>query len=140
MAEPITRRQAVQAVAAYGATTLVPVKVKATEDRRIPVDASTQRYEDLTASELVGMVIGIPLFMRGEPHRGRRIIELSLDLEHLISTQPLAPDPPGAEELAEIKELQRELFQLTGENVFLHILARTPLPADSHLTRHHSGS
>lgn len=92
-----------------------------------PVDADTQRYEDLTASELVGMVIGMPLFLKGELHRGRRIIELSLDLEHLISTQPLAPAAAEPDALKEIEAFQRELFQLTGENVFLHILRGTPV-------------
>lgn len=123
----LDRRELLAAIAAGGA--LFAAKSAAAQVVTVPVDSDTQRYEDLTASELVGMVIGIPTFLSGELHRGRRIIELSLDLEHLIATQPQAPTPPRAEALDEIKSLQRELFQLTGENVFLHIIRGTPVSA-----------
>lgn len=113
--------------AAAGSAALLAVGRAAAQVVTVPVDSDTQRYEDLTASELVGMVIGMPTFLAGELHRGRRIIELSLDLEHLIATQPQAPTPPRAEALAEIISLQRELFNLTGENVFLHIIRGTPV-------------
>lgn len=121
----IDRRELLAAAAAGAA--LFSTKRLAAQVTTVAVDSDTQRYEDLTASELVGMVIGLPLFLSGELHRGRRIIELSLDLEHLIATQPQAPQPARPEALAEIIQLQRELFQLTGENVFLHIIRGTPV-------------
>ena len=121
----IDRRQLLSAVTAGGA--ILATRTLSAQISSIPVDSDTQRYEDLTASELVGMVIGIPLFLEGELHRGRRIIELSLDLEHLIATQPQAPQKPRPEALKEINELRTELLQLSGENVFLHILANTPV-------------
>lgn len=121
----LDRRELLAAIAAGGA--LFAAKSAAAQVVTVPVDSDTQRYEDLTASELVGMVIGIPTFLSGELHRGRRIIELSLDMEHLIATQPQAPTPARPEALEEIRQFQRELFQLTGENVFLHILRGTPV-------------
>lgn len=80
------------------------------------------RYEDLTAAEMVSMEIGPALKAKGDGHEAHRVIQLSLDLEHLISVLDLDPAKCSKEELGDVRELRDSLTELTGLKVSLHVL------------------
>lgn len=86
------------------------------------IDLQRQRYEDLTAAELVGMVEGIRLTGNGQLHEALHIMTASLDLEHFISVIPLDPSQMTSEEVSEILELRDRLFKLSGTFVRLNVL------------------
>ncbi len=92
------------------------------------VDQDTQRYEDLTASEMVSMTVGIPR-QQTNPHQGQRIMQLSLDLEHLIAVQPLDPAQASANNIRRIRQFRDELQAISGIRVLLHILGDFMGPA-----------
>lgn len=84
------------------------------------VDIKTQRYEDLTAAEMVSMTVGIPLQPK-EPNQATRIMQLSLDLEHFISVIPIDPKQVEQEDKDEIRKLRDQLTALSGIKVLLHL-------------------
>lgn len=87
------------------------------------IDLQRQRYEDLTAAELVGMVEGIRLTGNGQLHEALQVMMSSLDLEHFISVVDLDPDKLTDEEEAELRELRERLLKLSGTFVRLNLLA-----------------
>ena len=111
-------------VLASGETEAAPV------DR---VDLDTQRYEDLTAAEMVSMTVGIRL-QEDNPHQAQRIMSLSLDLEHLIAVVNIDPAKIPQEQLDRITLFRTQLEALSGVRVLLHILGdfgrRPTVPAE----------
>jgi hypothetical protein len=84
-------------------------------------DLETQRYEDLTAAETPSMFDGILQLLNGDEDRARRVINLSLDLEHLISVLPLDPKQARQELLDEVRTFRDQLVALTGKSIPLHL-------------------
>ena len=86
------------------------------------VDAQTARYEDLTAAETPSMIDGITLLIvSGDEDRARRVINLSLDLEHLISVLPLEPIQQTGGKADEVRKFRDELVAITGKDIPLHL-------------------
>lgn len=106
----------------YAAPERESKEVPAVRERREKsgVDIKTLRYEDLTAAELVSMVVGQPL-LATEPDQAERVMQLSLDLEHFIAVIPLDPDEVDPEDRREIRKLRDQLTALTGRKVLLHL-------------------
>lgn len=111
-----------------------PTKMTTTTDGESPIGTMfTQRYEDLTAAEMVSMTVGIPLQLR-EPHQASRIMQLSLDLEHFIAVVPLDPKLVDADSREEIRKLRDQLTVLSGIKVLLHLfgeIAGDKVPAET---------
>jgi hypothetical protein len=82
---------------------------------------TTQRYEDLTAAETVSMTEGHRLIIAGDADKAERVIQLSLDLEHLISVIPLDFTKADPADLADLKELRDNLEAIAGIHVRLHV-------------------
>jgi len=80
------------------------------------------RYEDLTAAELISMEEGPLLAAKGDHHEAHRVMQLSLDLEHLISVVDLDPSKISDEEKEDIQELRDQITSITGIKVLLHVL------------------
>jgi hypothetical protein len=84
----------------------------------------TNRYEDLTAAELVSMLEGATrLRVNGDEDRAERIMRASLDLEHFISVIPLDPAQVPASTLDEIRQQRDALVALIGRGIPLHLFS-----------------
>jgi len=81
-----------------------------------------ERYQDLTAAEEFSMREGIAKFT-GEKDEDEafRIFNLSLDLEHFISVQPLDSTQIPQGTLDDIRGQRDALVALTGRQLPLHI-------------------
>lgn len=90
----------------------------------IPNDADlkVQRYEDLTATEMVGNIAWLRLSNAGQLHEAFRALQVALDLEHFIAVVPLDPKNFTPEDVAEIKELREQTEAITGQFVRLNCL------------------
>jgi len=85
-------------------------------------DRRTARYEDLIAAETPSMIDGIMLLIVSQDEdRARRIINLSLDLEHLISVLDLDPAKIAQGKLDEVRKFRDDLVALTGKSIPLHL-------------------
>lgn len=89
----------------------------------MPVDPQTARYEDLTAAETPSVIHAVArLLIDLDEDAARRIANLSLDLEHLISTMPMEPVVQTGGKVDEIREFRDALEHLIDERIKLHIL------------------
>lgn len=80
------------------------------------------RYQDLTASELIGIEAFHRLSLAREFHEASRALQVSLDLEHFIATMPLDPAQFTPEMLAEVRELREQTEKITGQFCRLNCL------------------
>jgi hypothetical protein len=80
------------------------------------------RYEDLTESELVGMKEFVRLVNEGNIHEAFRSCQVCLDLEHFIAVLPLDPAEFGPRMMAELLELRKQCFDITGQFIKLNAL------------------
>lgn len=84
-----------------------------------------QRYEDLTATEMVGIIAFHRLANAGQNHEASRALQVSLDLEHFIAVAPLNPADFNQEIVDEITELRQQTQAITGQFVRLNCLHET---------------
>jgi hypothetical protein len=72
------------------------------------------------------MVEGAGFISESEVDRGMRVINLSLDLEHLISTLPLDPNTARPELIDEVRNFRDSLVQMIGHTIPLNLLGERP--------------
>ena len=87
----------------------------------ITAQMRTDRYEDLTASELAGLEAADARRAFGGRNQARRILELALDFEHHISTLPLDPEEIDSQMTEQVRRFRDEFKALTGVNVLLNL-------------------
>lgn len=93
-----------------------------------PIDPVVQkaqmvaRYEDLTATEIVGNVQWFRLSSGQQFNEAFRVLQVSLDVEHFIATMPLDSKDFTDLMIAEAKELRDQQAAISGIFVRLNCL------------------
>ena len=83
------------------------------------------RYEDLTATEIVGNVTWFRLSSSRQFNEAFRALEVALDIEHIIATLPLDTTLMTPAMVKEVTELRDQLTAITGQFVRLNCLNET---------------
>lgn len=94
-----------------------------TDERKLQL--MVQRYEDLTATEIVGNVQWFRLSSAGQLNEAFRVLQVALDCEHFIAVLPLDPKEATPGMVDELKDLRDQLTAISGQYVRLNFLSET---------------